>query len=300
MKQFTIGVFGDDKWCHLFVKKIFKEKKINIKFICGRYKTNDKILKKIAIKNKTKFLAPKNINSQKFINSLNNNKCDLYCSMSYNQIFSTKTINKMSKSIINCHAGKLPFYRGRSVLNWAIINGEKFFGITVHYIDHKIDTGKIILQKNIDIKKKDYFNDVLQKAYKNCPLLLLKAVKQIKKKKHKTIDQKKISKSFSYYKKRKEGDEIIDWSKKSIEIYNFIRGLSFPGPIAKSYINKKKISIMESSVLDLKLKTNERPGTILNIKKNKIFVKTIDGKVLCINKWLSSYSNKLKVGDIFL
>lgn len=57
---------------------------------------------------------------------------------------------------------------------------------------------------------------------------------------------------------------------------------------------------MESSVLDLKLKTNERPGTILNIKKNKIFVKTIDGKVLCINKWLSSYSNKLKVGDIFL
>ena len=153
MKQFTIGVFGDDKWCHQFVKKIFKEKKINIKFICGRYKTND---------------------------------------------------------------------------------------------------------------------------------------------------QKKISKSFSYYKKRKEGDEIIDWSKKLIEIYNFIRGLSFPGPIAKSYINKKKISIMESLVLDLKLKTNERPGTILNIKKNKIFVKTIDGKVLCINKWLSSYSNKLKVGDIFL
>ena len=57
---------------------------------------------------------------------------------------------------------------------------------------------------------------------------------------------------------------------------------------------------MESLVLDLKLKTNERPGTILNIKKNKIFVKNIDGKVLCINKWLSSYSNKLKVGDIFL
>lgn len=300
MKKFTIGVFGDDKWCHLFLNKILKDKEIDIRFICGRYKSNDKFLKKIALKNKIIFLAPENINSKKFINFLNNNKCDLYCSMSYNQIFSAKTINKMDKNIINCHAGKLPFYRGRSVLNWAIINGEKFFGITIHYIDHQIDTGKIILQKIIKINKKDYFNNVLQKAYKNCPLLLFKAVKQIKRKKHKTIDQKKISKNFSYYKKRKKGDEVIDWNKKSIEIYNFIRGLSSPGPIAKSYINKKKISIMESSVYTLKPKTNEKPGTILNIKNNKIYVKTIDNKVLCINKWLSSYSYNLKVGDIFL
>ena len=51
--------------------------------------------------------------------------------MSYDQIFK-KIIKTMSNKIFNCHAGYAPSYRGRSVLNWALINGEKFYGITFH------------------------------------------------------------------------------------------------------------------------------------------------------------------------
>ena len=49
MKQFTIGVFGDDKWCHLFLNKILNNKEINIRFICGRYKSKDKFNSKISM-----------------------------------------------------------------------------------------------------------------------------------------------------------------------------------------------------------------------------------------------------------
>ena len=52
----------------------------------------------------------------------------------------------MKKKIINCHAGALPFYRGRSPINWAIINGERKIGITTHFVDLKIDNGDIIEQ----------------------------------------------------------------------------------------------------------------------------------------------------------
>ena len=71
--------------------------------------------------------------------------------MSFNQIFRKDIINLTPIGIINCHAGKLPFYRGRNILNWVLINDEKEFGITVHFVDEGIDTGDIILQKTFPI-----------------------------------------------------------------------------------------------------------------------------------------------------
>jgi methionyl-tRNA formyltransferase len=65
--------------------------------------------------------------------------------MSFNQIFKSEIINLPRLKTINCHAGKLPFYRSRNILNWVLINDEKEFGITVHYVDEGIDTGDIIL-----------------------------------------------------------------------------------------------------------------------------------------------------------
>ena len=64
--------------------------------------------------------------------------------MSFNQIFDKELINIPPLGTINCHASKLPFYIGRINLNWILINDEKEFGITLHYVD----TGDIILQKH--------------------------------------------------------------------------------------------------------------------------------------------------------
>ena len=70
---------------------------------------------------------------------------------------------------VNCHAGMLPKYRGRNVINWAIINGEKELGITVHFIDNKIDTGRWYLKK-IKILKSDDYNTLLNKCYKSAQI----------------------------------------------------------------------------------------------------------------------------------
>ena len=87
--------------------------------------------------------------------------------MSFDQIFKSEIIYLSKHKIINCHAGKLPFYRGRNVLNWVLINDEEF-GITVHYVDEGIDTGDIILQKKFPISDQDNYKTLLEKSYRMC------------------------------------------------------------------------------------------------------------------------------------
>ena len=124
--------------------------------------------------------------------------------MSYNQILENEIINSVKKKIINCHAGKLPFYRGRSILNWVLINGEKDFGITTHFINNKIDKGNIINQKIFKINKKDNFHSLLKnQTYTECPNLLYKSIKEIQTNKYKSIPQTRILNNFHIFKKKK-------------------------------------------------------------------------------------------------
>lgn len=67
--------------------------------------------------------------------------------------------------MINCHAGKSPLYRGRNILNRALINDEKEFGITVHYVDEGIDTGDIILQRVYEITDEENYATLLDRAH---------------------------------------------------------------------------------------------------------------------------------------
>ena len=109
-------------------------------FVVPRKDTNDNTLKNLCSENNIDYLYNQDINSDDFYETAKSYNCDLFVSMSFNQIFKKRIINLPKLKSINCHAGLLPFYRGRNVLNWVLINGEKKFGITVHFIDEGIDT----------------------------------------------------------------------------------------------------------------------------------------------------------------
>jgi methionyl-tRNA formyltransferase len=204
--------------------------------------------------------------------------------MSYNQKFNKQLIDHCRFGIINCHAGNLPFYRGRSPLNWVLINDEKFFGITVHYVNQKIDRGDIILQKKYSINDKDDYSSIFKKAIQNCPKLLIESLKLVINKKDIPIKQTSISKKGSYFVKRKPGDEIINWNNSSRNIFCFIRGLSKPSVMAKTHLNKREIFINQSEPKFIFNKKNILPGTILTVNKNFFLVKTGDS-VIKIKEW---------------
>ena len=289
-----IGYFGDGPWAHEAFKKLICDDTIEIKFITTRFDNRDPVLISLAKQNDIPVELSQNINSDEFLNRVEKYDVDLFVSMSFNQIFKPKTFNYPSLKTINCHAGKLPFYRGRNILNWALINDEKEFGITVHYVDEGIDTGDIILQKTYPITDSDDYGTLLETAYKECPALLYDAIKQIQSGAAKRIKQDTINPHGLYCGMRGSGDEILDWNQTSREIFNFIRSITKPGPCACSYTNNGKILFVRSEEIPDAPKYKGVAGQVLVKTKDFILVKTKDSYIK-----ITEYEGNVKVGDRF-
>ncbi len=290
-----VGFFGDGPWSHQAFNLIHQSPDYEISFVCTRNDPGDIFLIDLAKKNKIDFLQNKNVNSSEFLSLLGNYGCDIFVSLAFNQIFKESILELPKHGIINCHAGKLPLYRGRNILNWALINDEREFGITVHFVDKGVDTGDIILQNTYPITDLDTYKTLLDVAYSECGNLVVKALEGIRSNKVNRIKQDKIGQGF-YCVGRKDGDEIINWNQNSREIFNFIRAITDPGPNARSFINGKEMKIVSSLPPKGQISFKGIAGSILEKKGNSITIKTKDSQII-IDEYI--FDGKFKVGDRF-
>ena len=277
LNKLKIGYFADGPWSHNSFKKIISDNTLKIQFVVPRKNTIDNTLKNLAKINNIDYITPVDVNSESFYELAKTYSCDLFVSMSFNQIFKKKIMNLPRLKTINCHAGKLPFYRGRNILNWVLINDEKEFGITVHYINEGIDTGDIILQRTFPITDDDSYNSLLNRSYSECSKILFDAIKLVQKGNFKVIKQNKIDKNGSYFRKRVIGDENINWNNNSRYLFNFIRAISYPGPKATTYLDDNEVKINSSRIISNDENFEGHPGEILKVNDNSLIVKTFDG-----------------------
>ena len=291
-----VGIFADGIWGLNLIKILYSDKNFKIDFVVLRNQIDLNILH-FCQKKKINQYSFKNINNKKSIETLKKFKSNILVSMSYNQIFKNNFLKCFRKKIINCHAGALPYYRGRSPINWAIINGENKIGITTHLISSKIDKGDILDQKFIKIQKNDNFKTILKKCYIVCPMQLHTVLKKIKNQNIKSFKQSVISKKGSYFFKRKKGDEVINFNNNFKDLNNFIKGLVFPS-VGATFTYKRKLYLVINSILSKKKnKGNEiKNGTILSVTKNNLKVK-IQNSVIVLNN-LYIKSNKTCVNDL--
>ncbi|CCQ94645.1 Methionyl-tRNA formyltransferase [[Clostridium] ultunense Esp] len=271
---------GDGKWATLSLLKILDSNEFEVIGVVLRYNNPDIKLKLLAEKNNISVYMYKNINDKRFIEIMKEKKIDLGVSMSFDQIIKEDLRQVARFGFINCHAGKLPNYRGRNIINWAIINDEKEIGITVHFIDNGIDTGDIIAQKAISITEEDNYGTLLEKVTYKCPEILYESIIKIKNGNFERIKQDHINGSYFSY--RRMGDELIDWNWSSRRIYNFIRALYEPSPGAQTYYKGEKIHVWESQEIDYPIYIST-PGEIIGKNNNGIIVKTGDSAIM-INK----------------
>jgi len=176
MTRFVIGFFGDGPWAHSALEKFLSDSTIKVAFVCSRFHAPDPVLERLAHQHEIMYLVHPDVNSETFRKMIPSNEYDLFVSMSFDQIFSPSLIEVPRQQAINCHAGKLPFYRGRSVLNWVLINDEREFGVTVHQMDEGIDTGDILAQRVFSISDADDYSTLLSRAQQACPALLVETV----------------------------------------------------------------------------------------------------------------------------
>ena len=95
------------------------------------------------------------INIEFFLNELQKRKISIICLAGYMKILNKKFLNRFNKKILNIHPSLLPKYKGLNTFQRALKNKEKSTGCTVHYVNNKLDSGKIILQKKIYIDSND-------------------------------------------------------------------------------------------------------------------------------------------------
>ncbi len=271
-EKLKVGYFADGPWSHKAFDLLIIDNSIEISFIVPRNDTSDSTLYNYSKKYEIPYYKGIMINSPEFYELAKSHNCDLFVSMSFNQIFKSKITNLPRFGTINCHAGKLPFYRGRNILNWVLINDEKEFGITVHFIDEGIDTGDIILQRTFPITDSDTYSTLLEKSYSECAIILYDAIKSIYTGAYIRTQQIKIHPTGFYCGMRINGDEIINWNQTSRQIFNFIRSISMPGPRALTTINGKSVLINKARMIE------EAPEYISTI--GQIVGKTIDGFIV--------------------
>ena len=276
MRRIRIGYFADGPWSHTTIKSLAADPTIEIAFVVPRTESPDPFLIDYADTHKIPCFPGANINSGAFMDIARSFQCDLFISMSFDQIFKAPMFNEPSLGTLNCHAGKLPFYRGRNVLNWVLINDEKEFGITVHYINEGIDTGDIVLQQVFPITDEDNYETLLHVSYEACAKILYDAVKLVQHGNVTRTPQASIDPKGSRCRKRKTGDEIIEWNQTSRELFNFIRGICYPGPKAHTSLNGNVIKVNNALAIAVNPTGSPMPGEVMGKSERGWIVKTTD------------------------
>lgn len=234
-------------------------------------------VKELALKLNLEVYQPAKIKDTAFIDVLKQLNADIFIVIAYGQILSEEVLNIPKFGCINVHGSLLPKYRGAAPIQWSIIDGEEVTGITIMQMDKGLDTGDIILQKQIPIHMDDNSGILHDKMSHLGAEALLEALKLIENGTAKFTKQDDSLSTYASMLTKKTGH--INWEYDSQKIINLIRGLN-PWPSAYTYINENEIlKIWNAKLSDVKYSGVN--GEVLKIDvKEGITVKTGDGAIV--------------------
>ena len=218
-------------------------------------------------------LQPTNLKSDGFNKELKSLKPDLQIVVAFRML--PKVVWQMPKcGTFNLHASLLPNYRGAAPINWAIINGETKTGVSTFFIDEHIDTGEMIMQKEVEILPNETAGDLHDKLMHIGSDLVIKTVEQIKSGVVKTTPQPQNIEIKTAYKLNKDNCKI-DWTDTLDNIFNKVRGLS-PYPAAWCLLDngENQLNVKIYEVLKEQEDHQYNIGRIISSKKQvKVAVK---------------------------
>ena len=202
-------------------------------------------VKKYAVEKKLNVLQPEKLKDPAFIETLRSLKADIQIVVAF-RMLPEIVWDMPAMGTINIHGSLLPQYRGAAPINWAIINGEKYTGVTTFKLKHEIDTGDILLSEKIQINENETAGELHDKMKEVGASLLLKTIEKIVVGNITEIPQPQTSnlepQTFHHAPKLTTETGIINWNKNIDEVYNLIRGLS-PYPTAFTTLENKKLKI---------------------------------------------------------
>ncbi len=216
-------------------------------------------------------LQPEDLRDPVFLQNLRELRPDLGVVVAF-RILPPEVFTIPSKGTINLHASLLPRYRGAAPINWAIIRGEKVTGVTTFFINERVDTGKVILQRSTQIGDQETAGQLAERLSRWGAEVLLETVELIDQGRVKPREQP--DEEATPAPKLKKSDGLIDWSQSSETIRNLVRGLN-PEPGAFTYFRERILKIHKVSHLHPSLPQGKRGQVSLSEKR--FLVSTGDG-----------------------
>lgn len=263
-------------------------------------KVRPSAVKEYAVSQNLPLLQPVKLQDPDFLTQLKSWNADLQIVVAFRML--PEVVWDMPRlGTFNLHASLLPQYRGAAPIHWAVINGEIETGVTTFFLDHKIDTGKIILQEKVAIKEADNVGVIHDKLMELGGELVVETVDALLDDNIQPIPQEKlIEGELKNAPKLFRENCKIDWTQSVETIYNFIRGLS-PYPSAWSPM----FVASENKAIDVKVFASEKiiqkhnldTGTIQTDGKEYIQVAVRDGFIVIKELQLPG-KKRLKVDEL--
>lgn len=190
---------------------------------------------------------------------------DIGLSVGFGTIIQERQFLGPSLGTFNLHPSELPAYRGMHPVIYAIMNGEKNVGITLHRITAGIDTGPIVFQSNEPVTEYDSIYSITDKIYTRGAKLLEQLLVKVK-------ETGYLSEQKQYqYNELINNRRVIQWNDSAWRINNLIRSLTYPWPMAKTFYKANPLLISTSNIIN---DNQINPGLIMDISSTSITVGT--------------------------
>lgn len=232
------------------------------------------VIKEKALEHNITVYQPQKVKTPEFVEILKEYQPDIMVVVAFGQILSEEILNIPKYGCINVHGSILPQYRGAAPIQWSIINGEEFGGVTTMYMAKGLDSGDMILKAKEKIKPDDTYGSLYDRLSVIGADLLIKTLDLIENGEVKRIPQNDDEATFAPMIKPEL--EHINWNGKNTDIVNLIKGLN-PQPVAYTMLNDEKLKIWFAETIDGDY--NGEPGTIVDVRKRDFVVMTAEGAV---------------------
>jgi UDP-4-amino-4-deoxy-L-arabinose formyltransferase/UDP-glucuronic acid dehydrogenase (UDP-4-keto-hexauronic acid decarboxylating) len=224
-----------------------------------------------------------NINDPVFLEELKRLEPDVLFNIAFLQLYKAPVLAVPKLGCINFHPGPLPRYGGSNGWVWAIINGEKEYGVAFHYMKEKVDAGDIIGLERFLIEEAETGLSLLMKCYDRGVVLFGKTLRSILEDKIVSVPQDMSRRSYYYNKAPYDGMIDISWS--VTRICDYVRAMNFspfPNPLSPAMISfgGAKIIVTKATPLGGAVTGKSNPGEVVDVFPEGVVMQTGDGVVL--------------------
>ncbi len=232
-------------------------------------------VKEYALNNNIPVLQPEKVKTGTFAQQLREIAPDLLVTVAYGRILPQEVLDIPPYGCVNVHGSLLPKYRGAAPIQWSVINGDSITGITTMYTDIGMDTGDMLLKREVEIGINETAGELHDKLSIIGAEVLLETLKELEKRTLVRIPQPADEATYVTMISKETGR--IDWSKTMEQIHNLVRGTD-PWPGAYTFYKGERMRVWKTEYSNIEKAS--KPGEIIEVKKEGILVGTGKGNIM--------------------